>query len=95
MPSESRWRGGSVVALRPRHKEQAELFDSSWSQGPTSVVVGRDNVIEGLDRALVGAKAGSRMLLVIPPGLAYGDQARKGIPARTTLVFVIDILAAA
>ncbi|WP_327726086.1 FKBP-type peptidyl-prolyl cis-trans isomerase [Streptomyces europaeiscabiei] len=85
---------GSVWGAN-RGKDEAALFDFSWSQGPTSVVVGRGNVIEGLDQALVGAKVGSRMLLVIPPALAYGGQARKGIPARSTLVFVVDILAAA
>lgn len=95
-------RVGQTVVLRRagavwgpnRGKERAALFDFSWSQGPAPVVVGRGNLIAGLDRALVGAKVGSRMLLVIPPGLAYGAQAQKGIPPKSTLVFVVDILAA-
>lgn len=78
-----------------RGERQATLFDSSWSHGPAPVVIGRGNLIEGVDQALVGARVGSRMLLVIPPGLAYGAQAQKGIPAKSTLVFVVDILAAA
>lgn len=87
-------RAGAVWGSN-RGKEQATLFDSSWSHGPTPVVIGRGNLIEGLDQALVGAKVGSRMLFVIPPGLAYGAQAQKHIPAKSTLVFVVDILAAA
>nr|WP_242436122.1 hypothetical protein [Streptomyces sp. Root369] len=30
-------------------------------------------------------------MLVVPPGLGYGAQARKGLPARSTLVYVVDI----
>ncbi|MFF3246451.1 FKBP-type peptidyl-prolyl cis-trans isomerase [Streptomyces sp. NPDC002870] len=86
---------GAVWATN-RGKEQATLFDSSLSQGsPRTAVIGRGNLIEGLDRALVGAKVGSRILLVIPPELSYGVQPQKGIPANSTLVFVVDILAAA
>lgn len=89
------FRHAAAVWGANRGKEDATLFDSSWSQGPTPVVVGRGNLIEGLDQALVEAKVGSRMLLVIPPGQAYGSQAQKHIPAESTLVFVIDILTAA
>ncbi|WP_079077520.1 FKBP-type peptidyl-prolyl cis-trans isomerase [Streptomyces sp. Root369] len=49
------------------------------------------NVIQGWDTTLVGATVGSRLLLVVPPGLGYGAQARKGLPARSTLVYVVDI----
>ncbi|WP_327191107.1 FKBP-type peptidyl-prolyl cis-trans isomerase [Streptomyces xinghaiensis] len=88
------YRHAGTVWSTNRGKEHATLFDSTWPQGPTSVIVGRGNLIEGLDQALVGAKVGSRILLVIPPGLAYGAQAQKHIPAKSTLIFVVDILAA-
>ena len=79
-----------------RGKNRASLFDSSWAQHhPITVVIGRGNVLKGWDKALVGVKVGSRVLLVVPPGLGYGAQARKDIPARSTLVFAVDILAAA
>ncbi|WP_179382442.1 FKBP-type peptidyl-prolyl cis-trans isomerase [Streptomyces sp. SA15] len=79
-----------------RGKDRAALFDSSWAQHhPITVVIGRGNVLKGWDRALVGAKVGSRVLLVVPPGPGFGAQARKGIPGRSTLVFAVDILAAA
>ncbi|MCP3822096.1 FKBP-type peptidyl-prolyl cis-trans isomerase [Streptomyces sp. A3M-1-3] len=85
---------GAVWATN-RGREKAELFDSSWLNGPAAVVIGRGNLIKGLDRALLGAKAGSRMLLVVPPALAYGAQAQKDIPAKSSLVFIVDVLAVA
>lgn len=51
-----------------------------------------DAVVAGWDKALVGARVGNRVLLVVPSGLGCGAQARKGIPAGSTLVYVVDIL---
>ena len=51
-------------------------------------------VIQGWDQGLVGQKIGSRVLLVIPSELAYGEEERDNIPANSTLIFVVDILAA-
>lgn len=50
-------------------------------------------VIEGWLEGLKGQKVGSEVLLVVPPSLGYGDQAQGEIPANSTLVFVVDILA--
>lgn len=77
-------------------KPKATLFDSSYNTGaPFSTVIGEGQVIEGWDKGLVGKKVGSRVLLVIPPELAYKDKAQsKALPANSTLVFVVDILAA-
>lgn len=72
-----------------------KVFDASWARGgePISFGIGNGQVIEGWDKGLVGVKAGSRVLLVIPSGLAYGDAGRPPtIPAKSTLVFVVDVL---
>lgn len=87
------WHAGAVWGTN-RGKDQATLFEPCWSYGPTAVVAGRGNLIEGLDRAVAGAKVGSRVLLVVPPKPACSAQASKGIPAKSTLVFVAGILAA-
>ena len=50
-------------------------------------------VIEGWLEGLKGQKVGSEVLLVVPPSLGDGDQAQGEIPANSTLVFVVDILA--
>lgn len=71
-------------------------FDSSWTKGTplSGVTIGQNQVIKGWDQGLVGQKVGSQVLLVIPPDLGYGDKAQGSIPANSTLVFVVDILAA-
>ncbi|WP_377268354.1 FKBP-type peptidyl-prolyl cis-trans isomerase [Peterkaempfera sp. SMS 1(5)a] len=68
-------------------------FDSSLDHGSAfSFTTGGGQVIQGWDKGLVGQTVGSRVELVIPPSLGYGDQAQTGIPAKSTLVFVVDIL---
>ncbi|MEU3404031.1 FKBP-type peptidyl-prolyl cis-trans isomerase [Streptomyces sp. NPDC006670] len=77
-------------------KDAAKLFDNSWKTGqPFQTKIGAGKVIEGWDKGLVGKKVGSRVLLVIPPEQAYKDQAQgEDLPANSTLVFVVDIVAA-
>lgn len=70
-------------------------FDSSWSHGGAQALqVGTGSLIKGWDQGLVGQTVGSRVELVVPPSLGYGDQAQSSVPANSTLVFVIDILEA-
>lgn len=73
-----------------------EVFDSSWTRGtPFDFTLGAGDVIKGWDQGLEGVTVGSQVLLVIPPDLGYGDQAQgEQIPAGSTLVFVVDVLAA-
>ncbi|WP_329562678.1 FKBP-type peptidyl-prolyl cis-trans isomerase [Kitasatospora sp. NBC_01266] len=72
-----------------------QQFDSSWSHGGAQALqVGTGSVIPGWDQGLVGQPVGSRVMLVIPPSLGYGASPQSGIPANSTLVFVIDILEA-
>nr|WP_306422479.1 FKBP-type peptidyl-prolyl cis-trans isomerase [Paenarthrobacter aurescens] len=64
-------------------------FDSSYDRGkPTSFPL--TGVIKGWTQGLEGKTVGSRVLLVIPQDLAYGE-AGQG-EAKGDLVFVVDIL---
>ena len=68
-------------------------FDSSWDRGtPSSFSL--DEVIAGWKQGLAGHTVGSHVLLVVPPDLGYGNKDSGKIPANSTLVFVVDILAA-
>jgi peptidylprolyl isomerase len=66
-------------------------FDSSFDRGePASFPL--TGVIPGWTQGLAGKTVGSRVLLVIPKDLAYGDEGQG--EAKGDLVFVVDILGA-
>ncbi|GAA2023485.1 FKBP-type peptidyl-prolyl cis-trans isomerase [Agromyces tropicus] len=73
-----------------------EVFDSSWESGaPASFVVSEGSgsqVIPGFAKALIGQQVGSQVGVVVTPEDGYGDTEQAGIPAGSTLFFVIDIL---
>ena len=68
-------------------------FDSSWERG-SATTFPLSNVIQGWQQGLVGQTVGSQVLLIVPPALGYGDKESGSIPANSTLIFVVDILAA-
>jgi FKBP-type peptidyl-prolyl cis-trans isomerase len=75
-----------------------KAFDSTWSRRqPFGATIGVGQVIKGWDKGLVGQTVGSRVLLVIPPADGYGPAGdpSAGIKGTDTIVFVVDILAAA
>lgn len=71
-------------------------FDSSFDRGqPASFQLAKGALIDGWVQGLQGVKQGSRVMLVIPPKLGYGDAGSPpNIPGGATLVFVIDVLSA-
>jgi peptidylprolyl isomerase len=76
----------------------ASAFADSWAVGVPEILdlVPGDDTADPLAKdwiqGLAGKKVGSTVLLVIPPGLAYGDQAQgDAIPADSTLVIVVEI----
>jgi peptidylprolyl isomerase len=72
-----------------------KIFDQSYGRAPFSTKIGAGQVIKGWDQGLVGVPVGSRVMLVIPPDLAYGEKGSGDtIPPNSTLVFVVDVLAA-
>ncbi len=75
---------------------KGKTFDSSYTRKfPIGVPIGVKQVIAGWDKVLVGARVGSRILMVVPPADGYGKAGSPsaGIKATDTLVFVVDVLA--
>lgn len=74
--------------------DDGKAFDSSFDRGaPAGLVLGAGAIPPGLDSGLVGLRAGTRALLVLPPDEAYGDTPPGDpIQAGDTLVFVVDVL---
>ncbi len=73
-----------------------EPFDSSFERGePTAFPLTEGGLIDGWIQGLDGVPVGSRVMLVIPAELGYGEQGQgEDIPPNSTLVFVIDVLGA-
>ncbi|MGV9270796.1 FKBP-type peptidyl-prolyl cis-trans isomerase [Kitasatospora sp. NPDC003701] len=72
-------------------KDIPSSYDESGK--PQIFQAGTDALIPALDQAVVGKKAGSRVLVVAPPAAAFGAQGNPNmsIGAKDNLVFVIDI----
>jgi peptidylprolyl isomerase len=68
------------------------VFDSSFDRGEPSTF-GTGQVIAGFRDALVGQKIGSRVIVIIPSELGYGEAGNgDSIGGTDTIVFVVDIL---
>lgn len=80
------------VRFRSWVYDGARLLDDAWAQPQSGALTG---LIEGWVQGLPGQTAGSRVLLVVPPALAYPDgrpTPSPGLEAGQTLVYVVDIL---
>ncbi|MFF1441731.1 FKBP-type peptidyl-prolyl cis-trans isomerase [Streptomyces sp. NPDC058295] len=69
-------------------------FDSSYSRSSlTSFSL--QQVVKGWAQGLTGKKVGSRVVIVVPPSLGYGDSppSGSGIEKDSTMVFSVDIIA--
>lgn len=67
------------------------VFDENFSTQPLNFSL--NGVIEGWKQGLEGRTVGSRVLLIIPSELAYGEDAASSGAPEGALVFVVDILA--
>ncbi len=65
-----------------------------WTGQPFTFTIGSGQVIKGWDQGLIGQRVGSRVALVVPPALGYGDKKQSGIPKNSTLIFTVQIVSA-
>jgi FKBP-type peptidyl-prolyl cis-trans isomerase len=72
-----------------------ELFDSTRTRGrPFRFRVGEEQVVEGLEKAVMLLSVGERAKAVIPSAYAYGAQGFPGkVPPNMDLIFDLELLA--
>jgi rhodanese-related sulfurtransferase len=75
--------------------ESGEVFDTSIERGePFRFTLGAGQVIPGWDMGILGMKAGGKLVLSIPPELAYGQRgAGNVIPPNASLTFEVEVVA--
>jgi FKBP-type peptidyl-prolyl cis-trans isomerase len=83
-------RGQIVLVNYTGQTLDGHVFDQTVNE-PLHVEVGR--VIPGWSEGIQKIGVGGKIKLYIPPSLGYGGDAVSGIPADSTLVYDIDLLA--
>ena len=70
------------------------VFDSSVERGePFSFKIGENQVIQGWDQGLLGQTVGSKLQLIIPSSMAYGERGAGGqILPYSPLQFDVEII---
>jgi FKBP-type peptidyl-prolyl cis-trans isomerase len=86
--------GDNVRVLYKGMLTDGTVFDEEYNpRTPLVFRVGRGQVIQGWDQGLKLVKPGGKILLIIPPSLAYGTRGdAPKIPGNATLVFEVDLL---
>ena len=74
-------------------ENKGELFDSTTAENPFEFTLGVGAVIEGWDQGVPGMRVGGMRRLVLPHDLAYGTTGNSRIPAYSTLLFEVELLA--
>lgn len=70
-----------------------KVFDASYDRGePLVLVLGRNQVITGWEMGLQGMREGEERRLLIPYQLAYGEKGRGSIPAKSDLIFDVEMM---
>ncbi|MGB0579341.1 MAG: peptidylprolyl isomerase [Limisphaerales bacterium] len=87
-------KGNTVKVTYTGKLQNGRVFDSSKNWGkPLEFPVGVGRVIKGWDETVLDMKKGEKRVIILPPGLAYGDVGVKGhIPPGATLTFELELV---
>lgn len=83
--------GATVVCHYRGTLLDGQVFDSSYDRGQPATFP-LSGVIKGWQEGIPGMRPGGKRRLTIPPELAYGAQAQRGIPANSTLIFEVELI---
>lgn len=86
-----------VINLVAYRADTGARLQSTWqSPEPLNLTLAEGATLEGFIEGITGMKVGGRREITVPFALAFGEEgsAELGLPERTDLVVVIDLLAA-
>ena len=95
-------KGDTYINTEGQTVQNKVIFDSTSQRGDvpstfpvasTSSNYGSSGIIDGMSTALQNMEVGDKWEIWIPQELGYGSSAKSSIPAYTTLVFEIELLA--
>lgn len=85
--------GGKVFDTSyPEVAKKAGTYNAQRPYSPLKMPVGLGKSIPGFDEGLMLFPKGTKVTLILPSTLAYGERGNQGIPPFTPLVFELDIL---
>jgi peptidylprolyl isomerase len=86
----------AVVQIVAFRADTGEKITSTWEQGaaPFTFVVGKGDVLPGIELAVEGMKVGGRREVRVPYLMAFGEAGNPdfGLPASTDMVLVVDLV---
>ena len=68
-----------------------ELDTSYWNFDPYVVTLGRKEILNALEEALVGSLAGDSLAVFLTSSIAYGAEGMGVVPANTAVMIVLTV----
>jgi FKBP-type peptidyl-prolyl cis-trans isomerase FkpA len=86
--------GDTPVINYVGYLSDGKVFDDSYTRGKAfSFVVGKHQVVTGLEEGIVGMKVGGIRRIIIPASVGYGTKAVGPVPANSLLVIDVSLVA--
>ena len=89
---------GDTLVAAAMMGDSVEIGFDGWLPSGTKVDsgfaalrIGSGSILAGLDVALPGMTPGGRRKLVLPPGLAFGEQGTEAIPPNAVVVYDVEL----
>jgi FKBP-type peptidyl-prolyl cis-trans isomerase len=73
---------------------ESDQFDTTLNlDGPRKFLVGKSNLLPGLDEGIETMRKGGKRIFVLPPHLAFGEEGRPGVvPPGTWVKFEVELV---
>lgn len=73
--------------------DEGQIIDSSEGGNPLVILIGANNVVPGLEEALIGKTTGDEVKAVVTPDKAYGEYHEEGVQQVPRAAFEgVDVL---